>query len=63
MASKVGLGEGHFSSAERGFLTKNAGGYGVYVRRNFHPADTYESFYLAEFEQRYGMHLSHLPAP
>ncbi len=32
------------------FLTKIAGGYGVYVRRNLHPADT-ESFYIAEFDE------------
>ncbi len=52
-----------FLFGREGFLTKIAGGYGVYFRRNFHPADTDESYYIAEFEERYGMHLSHFPAP
>jgi predicted metal-dependent hydrolase len=52
-----------FLFGREGFLTKIAGGYGVYFRRNFHPADMDESCYIAEFEERYGMHLSHLPAP
>ena len=51
-----------FLLGREGFLTKIAVGYSRFFRRNFNPANTDDSRYVVEFEERYGMHFSHLPA-
>ena len=52
-----------FLFGRKRFLTKIAGSFGVYFRRNNDPADTDESCFTAECEERLGMHISQLPGP